>query len=79
RTVYVFSVLAERIGSRELPLDCPTNIRAGDLLDQIASDHPAVAELRHVVRLAVNHEYVDEDHLVLREDEVALITPTSGG
>jgi molybdopterin converting factor subunit 1 len=77
--VYLFAVLAERVGGRELFVDCPAEIRAGDLLDQIAHHHPAVAEVRSVTRLAVNHEYVGDDHLVREGDELALITPTSGG
>jgi molybdopterin converting factor small subunit len=54
-------------------------IPAGDLLDILAGQYDAVKDLRRVVRLAVNHAYADEDRMVNEGDELALITPTSGG
>ena len=49
------------------------------LLDRLEEIHPAVAPFRPVLRLAVNHEYVSESATVEAGDEVALITPVSGG
>jgi molybdopterin converting factor small subunit len=78
-TIHVFSVLAERIGRREIEVDTAMPIPAGELLDILACQYDAVSDLRRVVRLAVNHAYADEDLLVNEGDELALITPTSGG
>jgi molybdopterin converting factor small subunit len=78
-TIKVFSILAERLGGRTLRIDLSSPIRAGDMLDELAGSHDAVAEFRTVIRLAVNHEYVDEEYEVRPGDELALITPTSGG
>lgn len=78
-TIHVFSVLAERIGRREIEVDTTMPIPAGDLLDILAGQYDAVKDLRRVVRLAVNHAYADEDRMVNEGDELALITPTSGG
>ena len=77
--VLVFSVLADKLGCRELRVDTSERMRAGELLDQLAAYHDPIAEYRRAVRLAVNNEYVDEDHVVQPGDDLALITPTSGG
>ncbi len=50
-----------------------------DLLDALGRSHAAIARHRPVVRLAVNRRYVPTDTALADGDEVALITPVSGG
>lgn len=77
--VLLFSVLRDRVGAHELRLPLPDPPTGGALLDQIEIEHPILASFRPVVRLAVNASYVQPEALLRAGDEVALITPVSGG
>ena len=77
--VLLFSVLADRVGQRELAVSLPEAVSGGELLDHLAARYPALAEYRAVVRIAVNREYVPEAVSIQNGDEIALITPVSGG
>lgn len=77
--VLLFSVLRERVGRREVQLDLPSPATGADLLDNLATRFPAIAAYRPVVRLAVNEVYASESVVLRAGDEVALITPVSGG
>lgn len=50
-----------------------------ELLRRLADEHRAVQAFLSCIRVAVNQEYVGESHVVGPGDEVALITPVSGG
>ncbi len=50
-----------------------------DLLDHLEAQYPVLGDYRPVLRLAVNQEYVPETVTLADGDEVALITPVSGG
>jgi len=77
--VLVFSVLREELGSDalEITLDAPATGR--DLLDHLAAENASVEAYRPAIRLAVNESYVPADTRLQDGDEVALITPVSGG
>ena len=77
--VLLFSVLRQRIGEGSLTLDLETPATGADLLDRLEAQYPAIGEYRRVLRLAVNQEYVSETVTLADGDEVALITPVSGG
>jgi molybdopterin converting factor small subunit len=51
----------------------------GDVLDRIDDEHLHFKSWRDRTAIAVNHEYVDEGHVLNEGDEVALIPPVSGG
>ena len=77
--VLLFSTLRERLGRRELEVSVPAPATGRRLLDQLAAQYPAIAAYRPVIRLAVNQEYVPESVELHENDEIALITPVSGG
>ena len=77
--VLLFSVLRQRIGEGSLTLDLETPATGADLLDLLQAQYPVIADYRTVLRLAVNQEYVPETVTLADGDEVALITPVSGG
>jgi molybdopterin converting factor subunit 1 len=77
--VLLFSVLRDRVGTDALSVSLDTPATGTNLLDQLATAHPAIEEHRSVVRLAVNQSYVPVDTRLRDGDEVALITPVSGG
>lgn len=77
--VLLFSVLRERVGLSSLEMQLTSGSRPRELLDELSVRFPAIATYREVVRIAVNQTYVDEDAELNHGDEVALITPVSGG
>lgn len=77
--VLFFSVLHEKTGRRELTLTLDAPISGTDLLDHLSDEFPTIEEYRPAIRLAVNESYVAPDTQLEDGDEVALITPVSGG
>ena len=77
--VRLFSVLADRVGSRQASLQIEFPATAAGVLTGFAAQFEGVRGLVPVIRVAVNREYVGPDHIIHAGDEVALITPTSGG
>ena len=77
--VALFSVLKERLGRPVLEYRAKSPLSGRELLDGLAARHPAIADFRANVRLAVNWTYARESESVSASDEIALITPVSGG
>ena len=77
--VLLFDVLRREVGASEVTAEVPDGSTGADLLDQLAEAHAPVARHRPVVRLAVNRRYVPAETPLADGDEVALITPVSGG
>lgn len=77
--VLLFSVLREHVGAGEVTVSLPAPATGRVLLDRLEDRHPALRDYRTVVRLAVNEQYVPLDTPLHAGDEVALITPVSGG
>ncbi|HLE57470.1 MAG TPA: MoaD/ThiS family protein [Rhodothermia bacterium] len=74
-----FAILREVTGTRslEMRLDKPETV--GVVLDRLVARHPDIKPYRKSIRAAVNQEYVDETFTVFNGDELAVITPVSGG
>jgi molybdopterin synthase sulfur carrier subunit len=77
--VLLFSVLRERVGQDTLAFDMTEGTTGGEMLDRLAEMHEAIRAYRSHIRLAVNAAYADEAVELNDGDEIALITPTSGG
>jgi molybdopterin converting factor subunit 1 len=77
--VYLFSVLRERLGHEMLEIVLPAPATGKHLLDYLMVRFPEITAYRSVIRLAVNHTYVPESTFLAEGDEIALITPVSGG
>jgi molybdopterin synthase sulfur carrier subunit len=78
-----FAWLRERIGRAEEDLDPPAAVDSVTrLIDWLKGQGPgyaaAFADLR-VIRVAVNQDYVPNDHPVRAGDEVAFFPPVTGG
>ena len=78
-----FAWLRARIGRAEEQLTLPLEVRdVGALLDWLKTRGPGYAEAlrdRSVVRVAVNQDYVGNEHPVRDGDEVAIFPPVTGG
>jgi sulfur-carrier protein len=78
-TLRLFSSARDLAGYGESTLQLPPGARTGDVLTSLEHGNPKFIEWRHAIRLAVNYEYVSDDHLLHDGDEVAVIPPVSGG
>lgn len=78
-TIRWFSVLAEHRGCRREQLALNPGATGAELLDRLAKETQAVKDYKRYIRLAVNQHYTDESTILNDGDEVALITPVSGG
>ncbi len=77
--VLLFSVLRDLVGTGDLTLRLPVPARGEDLIDWLSIDYPALRVYRAVTRIAVNEAYVPPFTELRDGDEIALITPVSGG
>ena len=78
-TVLFFSVLREKLDCASLEVSLDAGATGRDLLNKLEGTHEAVRAYRSVIRLAVNTAYAPEAIRLNDGDEVALITPVSGG
>ncbi len=77
--VHLFSVLREKLGRDVLDVALGLSVQGHDLLDHLAETYPEIAPYRSIIRLAVNESYAAESVQLASGDEIALITPVSGG
>lgn len=77
--ILLFSVLRERLGTSEIEFVIKSGSSTADLVSKLTEIYPKIRSYASVMRLAVNERYVDEDVELAEGDEVALITPVSGG
>lgn len=76
--ILYFAVFRERVGTDAEDLELSAgNVRSA--IDALGARHEAIARLRGRFRVAVNQEFVDDDHVLHDGDEVALIPPVAGG
>jgi molybdopterin synthase catalytic subunit len=78
-TVLLFASLKDAAGVPQLEAAVPENADVQWLLAHLGERFPAMARWASHVRVAVNQEYVANDHVLSEGDEVALIPPVSGG
>jgi molybdopterin synthase sulfur carrier subunit len=78
-----FAWLRSKIGKAGEELAPPAEVATvGQLLDWLETQspaHKAALADRRAVRVAVNQDYVGNDHPVRAGDEVALFPPVTGG
>jgi molybdopterin converting factor subunit 1 len=74
-----FASVKDLVGQREVLLELPDGMTAGDLLRHVTAEYPSLSRLASSLRLAVNQEYVESGRALADGDEVALIPPVSGG
>ncbi|MFQ5571438.1 MAG: MoaD/ThiS family protein [Rhodothermales bacterium] len=77
--VLFFSVLRQHVKADCITVELESPATGATLLDYLEREYPVIGPYRSVVRLAVNEEYVPESIVLSDGDEVALITPVSGG
>jgi len=78
--VRLFATLRERAGTCSIDIELPERATVDDALDVLRERAELTDALARLpVRLAVNREYVEAGAALHAGDELALITPVSGG
>jgi len=77
--VSLFGPQAAAVGAAHVELDLAPPCRCAQVRDALRRTAPALANSLDAARLAVNHRFAPEDHLINTGDEVALIALVSGG
>jgi molybdopterin converting factor subunit 1 len=78
-TVKFFASAADIVQQRELEMEATDGLNVSGLLDALCSEYPRLEKLRPALRVAVNHEYANNEDAIHDGDEVALLPPVSGG
>lgn len=78
-TLRLFSIAKDLAGFGEKEIELPEQSRASDVLDVLHTTNARFVDWQSSLRLAVNQEYVSNDHPLKQGDEVAVIPPVSGG
>ncbi len=74
-----FSVLAEKRGRREEFHKAEKGITVEKLMDELEKEFDAFTLYRPHIRTGVNNAYAGPDMVLSDGDEIAFITPVSGG
>jgi len=77
--VLYFAVFRERLGKSDDTLALADGATVADAIAALAEQHAPIAQLRGRFRVAVNQDFVDDDHVLRDGDELALIPPVAGG
>lgn len=78
-TIHVFASLREQLGRSSWNETLTDGTDTEALLRHLASRYPEIAIFQDVIRIAVNDRWVSTAALLAQGDEVALLTPVSGG
>ena len=74
-----FASLRERLGKTEETREIQGGATVGTVWHLLTQEHPELLELERSVAFALAQEYVDKDHPLQDNDELAFIPPVSGG
>ncbi len=80
-TVHVlfFGAARDAVGEEQIKFNCGDGATAGEALQKILSEHPALNRFGKSLLLAVNQEYADPKRELHEGDELAVFPPVSGG
>jgi len=74
--VLFFAAAKDAVGKASLVVHAAGK-RVDQLLQELTTQHPVLAQIADSMMVAVNQEYADMDQLLKAGDEVALIPPVS--
>lgn len=76
--IALFGITKEIVGVPTLELTAPEATTVADLMAQLRTQYPPLADLTSFA-VAVNSDYAAEEYRLRENDEIALIPPVSGG
>jgi len=78
--VLFFSQLKEILKRDRVSIPVPAEgISSDRLLSNLVGEYPELGPFRSMIRLAVNQRYSNQKTSIVAGDEVAVLTPVSGG
>ncbi|MCE9561587.1 MAG: molybdopterin converting factor subunit 1 [Planctomycetes bacterium] len=77
--VLLFAAARDHAGVDSVSVELPSDATVATLRVELARRVPALATLLARSAVAVNHNFAENDRVLLPEDEVAIIPPVSGG
>ncbi len=78
-TVHLFAGIKELAAADTIKIDLPMRASVADLRAAITRDHPLLAGLLSRSAVARNHDFVDDQVMLVPGDEIAIIPAVSGG
>lgn len=76
--ILCFGPARECTGASELLFETDVPCSVGDLRVSLLNAYPAMGS-SDTVRIAVDQAYSTDDHMLLGDEEIAIILPVSGG
>ena len=77
--VMFFVQVRDFTGCEQAEIELKLPVAADGLWELLEAKFPGIAKFRSSTRLARNFAYAREDQIFSNEDEVALLSPVSGG
>ncbi len=77
--VLFFATIRERMGTKTLELEIPTDLTIQGLKDRLAGEYPKVKESMKSVLITINREYAFDEAIVPANAEIGMFPPVSGG
>jgi molybdopterin converting factor subunit 1 len=78
-SVKFFAAPREVLGTGEIEVDIPSGTAAGELIDRLTEEYPALRPYTRFVNVAVNRAYVGMETELHDGDVVAFLPPVGGG
>ena len=78
-TVRYFAILRDLLGKGQESITVEPGTTVGTIYPMVTGADPRFLRLRRSMMVMVNHDYVDDDHVLADGDELAFIPPVSGG
>jgi len=77
--ILFFGSLAHDVGVDKCELELSDNATVRDALQALTESYGTISRHAQALATAVNLEYVGAGHILVDQDELALIPPVSGG
>ena len=74
-----FATLRDRVGTKSMELDIPTDLTVQGLKAKLSSEYPNLKESLSSVLITINREYAFDDAVIPQDAELAMFPPVSGG
>ena len=74
-----FATLRDRVGTKSMELDVPSDLTVQGLKDKISHDYPNLKESMKSVLITINREYAFDEAVIPPDAELAMFPPVSGG
>lgn len=78
-SIRYFAHLRAAIGRDQETVEVAENASVEDVVSDLSARHSELARLRPSLRFAVGTSFVNAGHMLTEGDELAVLTPVSGG